>query len=143
MKLSLEAVISRISNEFDRDPAATEEQILQLQRKFSIPSDYCEWLRWASGGEGAFGTVYFSFWPADELEKLNDEFQIQRFLGPKTFCFASNGGGGAYVFRSLGEDASVWFIPLGDLDWASARLVGLSFLDALNNALTGAFSEGS
>ncbi|BDE71674.1 SMI1/KNR4 family protein [Delftia sp. WSY_4] len=137
----IESIKNRVLNQYDRDPPLEERNINDISKILNLPANYVEWMRWANGGEGQFGSLYLSFWPIDELEILNNDFLVKKYLGDKALCFATNGGGVGYIFKHLPNDSSVWAVPLGDLDWASAKKIGDDFLDALLNALNRSVTE--
>ncbi|MGQ8876181.1 SMI1/KNR4 family protein [Delftia sp. NA_296.1] len=137
MASTIDTIMTLMSGRYHRDPPLEAETITDTSRRMNLPGDYTQWMYWSNGGEGDFGALYLVFWPLNEIVQLNREFCIQKYLGAKALCFATDGGRVGYVFRSLPNDCSVWSVPLGDLDWNAARKLGenlgSTLLESLNS----------
>jgi hypothetical protein len=58
---------------------ATEESIQSIAKAAApLPKEYVELLQWSNGGEGPLGEVYFSLWPAEDVVKRNEGYEIGR-----------------------------------------------------------------
>ncbi|MDR0205519.1 MAG: SMI1/KNR4 family protein [Delftia acidovorans] len=141
MASTIDIIITLMSGRYHRDTPLEEATIKDTSRRIDLPCDYTQWMHWSNGGEGDFGALYLFFWPLNEIDQLNREFCIQKYLGAKALCFATDGGGVGYVFRSLPNDCSVWSVPLGDLDWNAASKLGDNFSAALVDSLNSTKSE--
>jgi hypothetical protein len=98
-----------------------------------LPHEYVEFLTSAGGGEGLIGeTVYVILWGADELRRLNEAYEVQRYA-PGLLVFGSNGGGEAYGFDTRSPDWHVVEVPLVGMTWDLAKPMGATFLSFLGN----------
>jgi hypothetical protein len=90
---------------------------LREQASVKLPATYLEQLAVSNGGEGDLGVDpgWISFWPAEEVVKLNDRYCVPADL-PGFFGFASNGGGELLAFDTRGGEpfpiVTVPFIPM-------------------------------
>lgn len=62
--------------------AITEDSIKNLVEAapFELSVEYLDLLRWADGGEGTLGDVYFNLWSSFDAIKLNEGYKIRHFL---------------------------------------------------------------
>jgi len=135
----MEDLIKIIAPSWFKKPGATPEQIKQAEAALGVefPSDYKTFLSWSNGGEGQIGNRYFSFWSAEEIKELNEDYQIGKYL-PGIVGIGTDGGDECYAFdyRKRPEAPSVVQCPLGDLDFSSISVLGDTFRDCIERAMS-------
>lgn len=114
-----------------REPPAepTVVQDLALQSGLELPEDYLAFLHFSNGGEGDLGIDggWYSLWPAQEVLRLNRDYEIQQWdFG--FFGIGSDGGGEALVFDTrTPQPWKLYRIPFASLAEDEALLVAESF----------------
>lgn len=77
-----------------QDIVANDAAILSIRAYMGryLPDDYEEVLHYTDGGEGQLReSVYISLWSAEDVLKLNEEKDIQKYV-PGVLAIGSNGG---------------------------------------------------
>ena len=46
---------------------------------FKLPQDYKNFMQWSNGGEGVLKNIRLSFWPAEDLVSLNEDYKINSY----------------------------------------------------------------
>jgi hypothetical protein len=137
--MTIEDLIETIAPSWFKKTGATTEQIKQAEAALGVgfPSDYKTFLSWSNGGEGQIGNRYFSFWSAEEIKELNDDYQISKYL-PGSVGIGTDGGGECYAldYRMYPETPSLIQCPLGDLDFSSIVVLGSTFRDGIEGAMS-------
>lgn len=72
-----------------------------------LPEQYIEFMRKHNGGEGDIGETWFILFPLEELQEINDDYEIEEFL-PGHIIIGSNGGGELY---GIDEDGNYFNVP--------------------------------
>ncbi len=67
-----------------------------------LPDDYIEFMKNHNGGEGDIGESWLQLFRLEELQEMNDMYNIAQFL-PEHIIIGSNGGGEFYGINSDGE----------------------------------------
>ena len=67
-----------------------------------LPKDYIEFMKKHSGGEGDIGETWLILYPLEELQEINDDYEIEEFL-PGHIIIGSNGGGELYGIDNKGN----------------------------------------
>lgn len=67
-----------------------------------LPEQYIEFMRKHNGGEGDIGETWFVLFPLEELQEINDDYEIEEFL-PGHIIIGSNGGGELYGIDKNGN----------------------------------------
>lgn len=67
-----------------------------------LPEQYIEFMRKHNGGEGDIGETWFILFPLEELQEINDDYEIEEFL-PGHIIIGSNGGGELYGIDKAGN----------------------------------------
>lgn len=67
-----------------------------------LPEQYIEFMRKHNGGEGDIGETWFILFPLEELQEINDDYEIEEFL-PGHIIIGSNGGGELYGIDKEGN----------------------------------------
>jgi len=96
---------------------------------FVPPSDYLEFIRTSDGAEGFVGRNYLQVWKAEDLAKLNQDYEVDEYASGY-FIFATNGGGTAYAFEKRSQ-IIVSFEFVGMLIADEPFVLGRSFLGFL------------
>jgi hypothetical protein len=124
---------------------ASAEQIghAEAALKVQFPPDYWSFLSWSNGGEGQIGSRYLSIWSSDEIRKLNDDYQIGRYL-PGVVGIGTDGGSLCYAldYRANAEVPRLVQCALGDLDLASIVLLAPTFRSFIKASLSFSIAKG-
>ena len=56
-----------------------------------LPNDYIELMKKHNGGEGDIGETWLILYPLEELQEINDDYEIEEIL-PGHIIIGSNGG---------------------------------------------------
>jgi SMI1 / KNR4 family (SUKH-1) len=139
--VSLIKLFSRFTHQ--APPAKQEAENAMAEIGFSLPADLRELYVQSNGGEGECGKTYLSFWPATDIRRLNEAYQIQKYLGEKVLGIGSDGGGDCLVlaYGSNQEEPGLYFVAFGDLDRDSMRIVGNTFSEAIANCHNGKYTH--
>jgi len=113
------------------NPPASEFTIQKLLTDcgLKLPAAYLDQLRLSNGGEGdlAVEPGWVCFWPAEEVVKLNKNYEVGEFI-PGFFWFGSNGGGELLAFKV--KDSANWpiyMIPFIPMEEEYAEVVAEDF----------------
>ncbi|NJM41208.1 MAG: SMI1/KNR4 family protein [Anaerolineae bacterium] len=88
--------------------SAASEQLM-----IDFPDDYVEFMISKNGGEGFVGESYLVLWKAEDLQSLNEAYEMREFF-PGLVAFGSDGGGDGYAFQKTnGQTAIVQFPFIG------------------------------
>jgi len=138
----MENLIKTINQTWFKQLGATSNQIDEYKRntRFNLPVEYEEFLLWSNGGEGLMGNNYISFWPSEDVIRLNSMYRIDFYI-PQTLGIATDGGDYCYAldYRTSCANPAFVLVPLGDLDVVSFIFVGSSFEGGLRNLLVSDF----
>ncbi|RYD23532.1 MAG: SMI1/KNR4 family protein [Verrucomicrobiaceae bacterium] len=55
-----------------------------------LPHDYLDFLEWSDGGEGDTGVIYITLWKSEDLQRLNEGYDIEGFL-PGSIAIGDDG----------------------------------------------------
>jgi len=120
----------RLLVKFNGNPPVEEGAIEEFRAasKFHLPEEYLSFLRQTNGGEGSVGEggAYAIFWKLEELNELNDAYQVEEFA-PGLFLFGSNGGGEAFAFDGRNEPGRIVKVPFVGMELDSVRLIAPNF----------------
>ncbi len=67
-----------------------------------LPEQYLAFMKQHNGGEGDLGETWFVLYPLEELQQINDDYEVQKYL-PGRVLIGSNGGGEFYGIDSRGN----------------------------------------
>ena len=105
---------------------------------FKLPPDYKEFMQWSNGGEGVLKNIRLSFWPAEDLVSLNEEYKINKYLGEKVLAIGSDGGPICFLLDCRDNDEPCFSsINYGDLDPSEIKVIAPKFSLALELAIAG------
>jgi len=105
-----------------------------------LPKDYVEFMKNHNGGEGDVGETWLILYPLEELQEINDDYEIEKFLSGH-IIIGSNGGGELYGIDNKGNYFNV--PALIDEDDVSLLGTDMEFLPDRINALWSGFSSRS
>jgi len=81
-----------------------------------LPNDYIELMKKHNGGEGDIGETWLILYPLEELQEINDDYEIEEIL-PGHIIIGSNGGGELYGIDNKGNYFNVP-VPIDEDDVA-------------------------
>lgn len=73
-----------------------------------LPSDYVEFMRVHNGGEGDIGETWLILYPLDELQEINDDYEIEEVL-PGHIIIGTNGNA---EFYGIDKDGNYFNVPM-------------------------------
>jgi len=91
-----------IWSEFDFNEPLRGQPVRQING-VDLPADYIEFMRLHNGGEGDVAdAAWVVLFPMEELQEINDDYQIDRYL-PDCCIIGSDGGAELYGVDSGGN----------------------------------------
>ena len=79
-----------------------EGKIINEINGVELPRQYIDFMLLHNGGEGDLGETWFILYPIEELEEINEDYEVDRYL-PGRIIIGSNGGGELYGIDSEGN----------------------------------------
>lgn len=138
--MTIHSCVEKIEKLWLRYPGASLEILrnIELSMGLLFPSDFIEFMQWSSGGEAKLPNVYLSLWNANDIVKLNDSYQIQKYLGKNVLGIGSDGGPICFLldYRSL-TTISFSSVNFGDLEPSEIKNLAPSFMEGLELAING------
>ena len=106
---------------------------------FKLPQDYKNFMQWSNGGEGVLTNIRLSFWPAEDLVSLNEDYKINEYLGKKVLAIGSDGGPICLLLDYQGNNDEPCFssVNFGGLDPDEIKVIAPKFTLALELAIAG------
>ncbi len=106
---------------------------------FKLPQDYKNFMQWSNGGEGVLKNIRLSFWPAEDLVSLNEDYKINEYLGKKVLAIGSDGGAICLLLDYQGNNDEPCFssVNFGGLDPDEIKVIAPKFTLALELAIAG------
>lgn len=104
--------------EFEFNDSYESEKIGKVNNVV-LPKQYIEFMQKHNGGEGDIGETWFVLFPLEELQEINDAYEIEEFL-PGHIIIGSNGGGELY---GIDKDGNYFNVP-ALIDEDDVRLLG-------------------
>lgn len=115
---------------YPQPPASSETiEALQAQSGLDLPPAYLAFLERSNGGASELGIDpgWVSVWPAEEVVKLNRDYEVQQWI-PGFFGFGSNGGSELFVFDTRTSHLwKVYMIAFISMDEEEAILLAEDF----------------
>ena len=121
-------------NEFEFNEPYEGEEISEING-VSLPQDYLDFMMEHNGGEGDIGETWFVLYPLEELEDINNDYEVPHVL-PGRVIIGSNGGG---EFYGIDEDGNYFNVP-EMMDEEDITLFGKDF-DALPDRINDFWRE--
>ena len=84
-----------------------------------LPKNYLEFMKKHNGGEGEIGENWLILYSLEDLQEINDDYEIKQFL-PGCIIIGSNGGGELYGLDNKGNYFNVPMI----MDESDITLLG-------------------
>lgn len=129
MARSTRDILARFSGKAPTGPASIHE--FQVASGLILPEDYAQFLQEVNGGEGFIGPqAYLILWPLEELQGLNEAYEVQEYA-PGLFLFGSNGGGEAFAFDTRVAGNPIVTVPFVGMDRELARPMAPTFEEFL------------
>jgi hypothetical protein len=135
MKIGHSVEIKHVLSEFVSNPPAAARDIFDFEKTSGIrlPDDYARFLQIANGGEGFIGSnAYVMLWKVDELKRLNEAYEAQKYA-PGLLLFGPDGGGEAFAFDMRSEPAPIVSVPFVGMSLDVAQHLASSFESFLEN----------
>ena len=79
-----------------------EGKIINEINGVKLPQQYIDFMLLHNGGEGDLGETWFILYPMEELEEINEDYEVAKYL-PGRIIIGSNGGGELYGIDSEGN----------------------------------------
>ena len=80
--------------EFEFNEEYTGDDILEIN-DVTLPKQYIDFMKQHNGGEGDIGESWFVLYKLEELQQINDDYNVKEYL-PEHIIIGSNGGGEFY-----------------------------------------------
>lgn len=93
-------------NEFEFNAPYNGKCITEING-VELPRNYIDFMKEHNGGEGDIGESWLRLYPIEELQKLNDIYNLSECL-PGHIIIGSNGGG---EFFGINSDGKYFIIP--------------------------------
>lgn len=87
--------------EFEFNEPYTGDDIVRIN-EVELPKQYIEFMKKHSGGEGDIGENWLVLYPLEDLQEINDDYEIEQFL-PGHIIIGSDGGGELYGIDNEGN----------------------------------------
>ena len=132
----MEDIIKQIKEHWYKNNGTNDNEISSIEKliNFNLPEDYKYFVKWSNGGEGKINENNISLWKIENLNILNEEYQIQKYLGQKFIGIGTDGGGICYGYKFTDNHSKIFKCPLGDLDIDEIIIVADSFETFLKKA---------
>lgn len=124
--------MSQWLKEFQWDGVNSENEISAAESALgtTFPEEYRTFLAEFGSGEGFIGEHYLIIWSANDLHRLNEDYEV-RLYAPGFLMFASNGGGEGFAFDLRDAGRPIAMLPFVGLDAKHARVVARTFNEFL------------
>lgn len=87
--------------EFEFNEPYTGDDIVRIN-EVELPKQYIEFMKKHNGGEGDIGENWLVLYPLEDLQEINDDYEIEQFL-PGHIIIGSDGGGELYGIDNEGN----------------------------------------
>ena len=93
-------------NEFEFNEPYEGDVVTEING-VALPQQYIDFMLQHNGGEGDIGETWFVLYPLEELEEINQDYEVSEYL-PGKIIIGSNGGG---EFYGIDSDGSYFNVP--------------------------------
>lgn len=77
-------------------------EVIKKINEVELPEDYVKFMKKHNGGEGDIGEAWLVLYSLEELQEINDDYEIEQFL-PDHIIIGSDGGGELYGIDGKGN----------------------------------------
>ncbi|MFJ4455292.1 SMI1/KNR4 family protein [Pseudomonas sp. NPDC089392] len=142
-KLNINNTIKAITSQWQAQPGALLREIDDLEKSIhkKLPNDYRSFLQWSNGGNCKFSNIYIDLWPAGLVEKLNQEYQISKYLGVSYVGIGTDGGSICIALDYTSTQPQICTFDLGDIDLSRVNQIGKTFSETIDMAIAGSLTE--
>ena len=95
---------------------------------YNFPNDYLEFIKQNNCGEGYIGKNYLYLWKIENIVQLNNDYNIQEYLGENYCGFGTDGGDKCYCFDNKNGNKIIR-CGLGDLDYNEIEIMANTFYE--------------
>jgi hypothetical protein len=128
----MEKIIEKLSiNGWHNNDLQNELDVEKVNKLYDFPNEYLQFMGYSNGGEGYIGENYLYLWKIENIEQLNKDYNIQKYLGVNCYGFGSNGGGQCFCFDNKNGNRIIKSY-LGDLDYNEAKVVANTFYELID-----------
>lgn len=113
-------------------PPATDQDLERLRARIGgeLPREYAAFLQWSNGGESRLDESYLVLWSTDEVDELNELYEVPTAL-PGALGIGTDGGPGLLAYVEPARSRKVALVPFGDLDLREATAMWSSLSDMI------------
>ncbi len=115
---------------FRTSRGASHVAIREVEQSLGLtfPDDYSALLQWSNEGEGPVGeSGYLQLWPVEQIELMNDQYSVHRFL-PKAIAIGTDLGGNAYLI-DFSEPPRFACVEFSNLDYDDMLWLGSTVIE--------------
>jgi hypothetical protein len=102
----------------------------KIKELYNFPNDYLNFIESNNCGEGYIGENYFYLWKIEDIEQLNKEYKIQKYLGKQCYGFGTDGGDKCFCFDNKNGNKIIK-CGLGDLDYNGIEIIANTFFELI------------
>ena len=96
--------------EFNGNKGISDKELETLPIIKKLPNDYIDFLKLSNGGEGFIGNEYIILYKIEELEGINNDYEILEF-DSDLLIIGSNGGSEAIALDFIDNKTKYVLIP--------------------------------
>lgn len=97
-------------SKFQQNPGLSIENASKIKTSINLPTDYYELLEYTNGGKGFIGEEYIILYELEELENINNEYNVSTFI-PDLYLIGSNGSSEAIAIDFSNHEIKYVLIP--------------------------------
>ncbi|ATP50420.1 hypothetical protein CR512_13980 [Pseudomonas putida] len=141
--MDISKTIKAITSKWQKQLGAPTLDIDSLEASIHqrLPADLRSFLQWSNGGNCKFKNIYIDLWPTGAINKLNQEYQIAKYLGSKHIGIGTDGGSTCIALDYTTTPPTICTFNLGDIDTSKINHLKLSFSETINMANAGALTD--
>lgn len=129
--MKLDGIIDFIEQYFEYFKFNGESSFdIQSVNNIALPKDYLMFMKEHNGGEGSVGeSAYLMLYRLEELQEINDDYNVEEFL-PEHCFIGSSGGGESY---GVDKDGNFFAVPDIPMSLEEKIILGNTFFDFIKN----------
>jgi hypothetical protein len=119
-----------LTRDLHKPPGADPASVAALEARLGahFPQDYVSFVQTTNGAEGPVGEGYLSLWPVEDIELLNERYEVASFV-PGLVLFGTDGGNTGYALDTTSN--AIGELPLIGISRGSLEPRGLTLRDLL------------